>query len=164
MPNHVEYDPGVPTDKHSDKFEARALVKMMQKEAMQAERAWEERMSQRDSNKYFFNHLTRDEADIETNMRLKKYEMEEKTFEMAENGEQIGTNLLKHYHEDVASKNQEMKQLRRIERIKRKTERQISKAVEKKTGNLQGSRYQIIDIESCRNLTYEIYLFGIVHH
>ena len=90
MPNHIEYDPGVPTDKHSDKFEARALVKMMQKEAQQAERVWEERMSQRDSNKFFFNHLTRDEADIETNMRLKKYEIEEKTFETADNGEQIG--------------------------------------------------------------------------
>ena len=53
MPNHIEYDPGVPTFKHSDKFEARAMVKMMQKEATLAERAWEERTSQRDNNKGF---------------------------------------------------------------------------------------------------------------
>ena len=51
MPNHIEYDPGVPTFKHSDKFESRAMVKMMQKEATLAERAWEERTSQRDNNK-----------------------------------------------------------------------------------------------------------------
>ena len=111
---------------------------MMQKEAQQAERAWEERMSQRDSNKIYFNHLTRDEADIEVNMRLKKYEIEEKTFETSESGERIGTNLLKHYHEDIGTKNREMKALRKIERMKRKTEKKIAKEVEKKTGNMQG--------------------------
>ena len=59
MPNHIEYDPGVPTFKHSDKFESRAMVKMMQKEATLAERAWEERTSQRDNNKglYGFKDL-----------------------------------------------------------------------------------------------------------
>ena len=52
MPNHVEYDPGVPTFKHSDKFEAKSIVREMQQEAARAERAWEERCSQRDNNKW----------------------------------------------------------------------------------------------------------------
>ena len=73
----MEYDPNFPTYKHSDKFESRAMVKMMQKEATLAERAWEERTSQRDNNKVYFNHLTRDEADIEMKMRMEKYKLED---------------------------------------------------------------------------------------
>ena len=68
------YDPNFPTFKHSDKFESRAMVKMMQKEATLAERAWEERTSQRDNNKVYFNHLTRDEAEIEMKIRMDKYQ------------------------------------------------------------------------------------------
>ena len=50
------------------------MVKMMQKEATLAERAWEERTSQRDNNKVYFNHLTRDEAAIEMKIRMDKYQ------------------------------------------------------------------------------------------
>ena len=74
MPDHMGYDPNFPTFKHSDKFESRAMVKMMQKEATLAERAWEERTSQRDNNKVYFNHLTRDEAAIEMKIRMDKYQ------------------------------------------------------------------------------------------
>ena len=74
MPDHMGYNPNFPTFKHSDKFESRAMVKMMQKEATLAERAWEERTSQRDNNKVYFNHLTRDEAEIEMKIRMDKYQ------------------------------------------------------------------------------------------
>ena len=69
MPNHIEYDPNFPTFKHSDKFESRALVKMMQKEATLAERAWEERTSQRDNNKVR-QFLTQSFLNFNTNFLL----------------------------------------------------------------------------------------------
>ena len=86
-------------------------------------------------------------------MRLKKYEVEEKTFETSESGERIGTNLLKHYHEDIGTKNREMKALRKIERMKRKTEQKIAKEVEKKTGNMQGIVF-ILDKRTSGHFTF----------
>ena len=86
------YDPNFPTFKHSDKFESRAMVKMMQKEATLAERAWEERTSQRDNNKVYFNHLTRDEAEIEMKIRMDKYQPDkEDDFSYSGNSLKIGT-------------------------------------------------------------------------
>ena len=88
------YDPNFPTFKHSDKFESRAMVKMMQKEATLAERAWEERTSQRDNNKVYFNHLTRDEAEIEMKIRMDKYQPDkEDDFSYSGNSLKIGTFL-----------------------------------------------------------------------
>ena len=92
MPDHMGYDPNFPTFKHSDKFESRAMVKMMQKEATLAERAWEERTSQRDNNKVYFNHLTRDEAEIEMKIRMDKYQPDkEDDFSYSGNSLKIGT-------------------------------------------------------------------------
>ena len=59
---------------------------------------------------------------------------------MSENkvkGEKIGTALLSNYHSDLAGSNLGMKELRKAERLKKKTEKMISKAVEKKTGGKQ---------------------------
>lgn len=138
MPDHMGYDPNFPTFKHSDKFESRAMVKMMQKEATLAERAWEERTSQRDNNKVFFNHLTRDEAAIEMRMRMEKYEPDkDDRYSFSATGEKISTALLDNYHSDIAGSNLGMKELRKAERMKKKTEKLIAKAVEKKTGGKQ---------------------------
>ena len=52
-------------------------------------------------------------------------------------GEKIGTALLSNYHSDLAGSNLGMKELRKAERLKKKTEKMISKAVEKKTGGKQ---------------------------
>ena len=52
-------------------------------------------------------------------------------------GEKIGTALLSNYHSDLAGSNLGMKELRKAERLKKKTEKMISKGVEKKTGGKQ---------------------------
>merc|ERR1711976_903171 len=92
---------------------------MIQKEATLAERAWEERTSQRDNNKVYFNHLTRDEAAIEMKIRMDKYQPDkEDDFSYSAKGEKIGTALLSNYHSDLAGSNLGMKELRKAERLK----------------------------------------------
>ena len=85
----------------------------------------------------YFNHLTRDEAELDLKVRMDNYEPENKNFTYSQTGEKIGTGLLASYHADIAGKNVMMKELRRNEKLKRKTERMIARAVEKKTGNQQ---------------------------
>ena len=65
------------------------------------------------------------------------YEPEQTDFTYSQTGEKIGTGLLASYHADLGGKNVMMTELRRNERLKRKTEKLIAKAVEKKTGNTQ---------------------------
>jgi len=133
MPNHVEYDPGVPTFKHSDKFEAKSIVREMQQEAARAERAWEERCSQRDNNKQFFQNLNREEAALDLKMKMSHFKNREPAqFTFTETGEKIGTALLNTYNADLSSRNLGMKELRRLERVKARTERKIEKALAKK--------------------------------
>ena len=53
-------------------------------------------------------------------------------FTFTETGEKMGTALLNTYNADLSSRNLGMKELRRLERVKARTERKIEKALAKK--------------------------------
>ena len=72
--------------------------------------------------------MTRDEAKLDLKVRMDTYEPEKTDFTYSQTGEKIGTGLLATYHSDLGGKNVMMKELRKNERLKRKTEKMIAKA------------------------------------
>ena len=72
--------------------------------------------------------MTRDEAELDLKVRMDTYEPEKTDFTYSQTGEKIGTGLLASYHADLGGKNVMMKELRKNERLKRKTEKMIAKA------------------------------------
>ena len=81
----------------------------------------------------FFQNLNREEAALDLEMRMRHFKNREPAqFTITETGEKMGTALLNTYNADLNSRNLGMKELRRLERIKARTERKIEKALAKK--------------------------------
>jgi len=81
----------------------------------------------------FFQNLNREEAALDLKMRMSHFKNREPAqFTITETGEKMGTALLNTYNADLGSRNLGMKELRRLERIKARTEKKIEKALAKK--------------------------------